>query len=440
MSEGRCSVELMNAAGYDFATLGNHDFDAGQAAVATMLDLARFRVFARNLRLDKPRAPFPDTRAFTAHDIGWHVMQLESGPPAIVTVGGVRIAFDGLMPEDTAKIMAPGLFDGLMVRGEVESARRIRDSLDRPYPAGGRARAREPRRQGPQRRDRARRAGHRRHHRRAQPPRRPRERRHGSEHRDPHRPGGAEHDRPRHRDAPRSTRSPGKSSRRRRASAGSSRSPGFACHGIAPIIERYERAVADVMDVQVATSEKPLRERARPRAPLAPRQLDDAGDARHVGRRGRGSQRDRHAGFDPGGRRSACGTSSRSPRSATSSRSCRSRRVDLKALCEKSRGQHIARVLLPRASRSSGRRSGDEKPKIVKLLRNGRALGDDEVLQVVTTDYLASGAEQLRAVRATRSGAGTWASRCSTPPWRPRARRRRSTPPADNPWVRDEAE
>ena len=54
-SEGRCAVELMNAAGYDFATLGNHDFDAGQAAVATMLDLARFRVFARNLRLEKPR-------------------------------------------------------------------------------------------------------------------------------------------------------------------------------------------------------------------------------------------------------------------------------------------------------------------------------------------------------------------------------------------------
>src|SRR5262245_21121369 len=45
LSEGRCSVELMNAAGYDFAVLGNHDFDCGQPALVEMLQMARFRVF-----------------------------------------------------------------------------------------------------------------------------------------------------------------------------------------------------------------------------------------------------------------------------------------------------------------------------------------------------------------------------------------------------------
>jgi 2',3'-cyclic-nucleotide 2'-phosphodiesterase (5'-nucleotidase family) len=432
-SEGRCSVELMNAAGYDFAALGNHDFDAGQPALVTMLQMARFRVFARNLRLEKPRAPFPDTRAYLTRDVGWHVMQLESAPSPIVTVGGVRIAFDGMIPEDTAQIVTPGTFEGLAVRPEVECARRIRESLDRPYPKA----------------DALVLVNH-----------------VGKDHnvviaRDV--PGidviiGGHN----HRDvlengvtvpssgtliaqaAPSTTaigvvtlqidpvagKIVSKTARLRRIEP----KPGLRVTRLAPIIERYERSVADVMEVQVATSSRALtkdHDLARPSLLgnwLTQVMLDRSGAEVAV--------------------HNVTGVRAGIPAGAVRVRDffqispfgnklsvIALKAGDLRAVLERSSG---GTGVFVRGLTIHWTKQPDGKPKIVKLARAGRDLQDGDVLKVVTTDYLASGANNFQAFKnalerrdldVTLFDATVDAAK----------KQRTLVPPEDNPWVRDEA-
>jgi 2',3'-cyclic-nucleotide 2'-phosphodiesterase (5'-nucleotidase family) len=432
LSEGRCTVELMNAAGYDFAVLGNHDFDAGQAALVGMLELARFRVFARNLRLEQPRSPFPDTRAFTTHDVAWHVMQLESAPPPIVTVGGLRIAFDGMLPEETPQVVAPGLFAGLAVRGEVECARRIRENLSRPYPKAdalvlvnhvGKDRnvviARDV-------------------------------------------PGidviiGGHN----HRDVlengvvvpstgtllaqaapsttalgivtieidPAARRIVSKKARLRRIEP----DPSLRVPRVAPIIERHERAVADVMDVQVATSERPLAKDHDLEHPsllgnwITQVMLDRAGAEVAV--------------------HNATGVRASIPAGAVRVRDLFQispfgnklvvvslKAIDLRMLCEKTAASPSGGCFF-RGVEIHWSRQGDEKPKVVKLVRRGHDLRDDEVLQVVTTDFLATGANNYQAFRNALGRRDVGVTLYDATVEAARAQKALA-PPADNPWVR----
>lgn len=51
LAEGRLPIiRLMNAVGYDVATLGNHDFDPGQQVLAGAIDAAEFEVVCANMR------------------------------------------------------------------------------------------------------------------------------------------------------------------------------------------------------------------------------------------------------------------------------------------------------------------------------------------------------------------------------------------------------
>ena len=63
-SKGATAVELMNLAGYDVATLGNHEFDYGYANLVSVMETAEFDVLAANV-LYNGRAEFfyikPDT-------------------------------------------------------------------------------------------------------------------------------------------------------------------------------------------------------------------------------------------------------------------------------------------------------------------------------------------------------------------------------------------
>ena len=52
-SKGRSAVEFMNAAGYDAATLGNHEFDNGQADLARRLKKAKHKVVCCNYDFSK---------------------------------------------------------------------------------------------------------------------------------------------------------------------------------------------------------------------------------------------------------------------------------------------------------------------------------------------------------------------------------------------------
>ena len=44
LSKGAKAVEMMNAAGYDVSTLGNHEFDFGYENLMTILEKAEFKV------------------------------------------------------------------------------------------------------------------------------------------------------------------------------------------------------------------------------------------------------------------------------------------------------------------------------------------------------------------------------------------------------------
>jgi 2',3'-cyclic-nucleotide 2'-phosphodiesterase (5'-nucleotidase family) len=435
LSEGRCTVELMNAAGYDFAVLGNHDFDAGQPALAALLDLARFRVFARNLRLERPRPPFPDTRAAATRDLAWHVSRLESAPAEIVSVGGVRIAFDGMLPEETPRVVAKGLLDGLLVRTELECAKLIRESLDRPWPRAdalvlvnhvgkdrnvliargvpgidviiGGHNHRDVLEQGvvvPSTGTLIAQAG----------------------------PSATALGVVTLEIDPVARRIVSKSARLRKVVP----VPGLRVARVAPIIERHERAVAGVMDVEVARSSAPLSKEHDLRTPSplgnwitqvmlersgAEVAVHNATGVRAALPAGAVRVRDFFQVSPFGNRLVVVGL----------------KVVDLKSLCERTAtspgtGCFFGGITI------HWTQEGDAQPRIVKLERRGRELGDGEVLQVVTTDFLASGDTNYRAFRNALSlrdvGVTLFDATVEA------ARRQKVLdPPPDNPWVRVEA-
>ena len=78
-SKGLKSVEIMNALKYDAATIGNHEFDFKDAAVAPMLQKAKFAILAANFVQ-------ADARTYPAH----------VEPYKIFTRNGVKFAVIGL--------------------------------------------------------------------------------------------------------------------------------------------------------------------------------------------------------------------------------------------------------------------------------------------------------------------------------------------------------
>ena len=65
ISQGATAVELMNMAGYDVATTGNHEFDYGYANLTKLADQAQFPIVAANV-LYKGKVAFEDHMTFTS--------------------------------------------------------------------------------------------------------------------------------------------------------------------------------------------------------------------------------------------------------------------------------------------------------------------------------------------------------------------------------------
>jgi 5'-nucleotidase / UDP-sugar diphosphatase len=126
LSRGRCSVELMNAAGYDLAVVGNHDFDGGPAALLDLLRLARFPVLGANVGAS-------DDSDLTAVA----VERLVRTAPVLAHVEGFAIAFAGVVTEETPRITAPRALKGMFVAPEISSARAARAMVRLPADRGG---------------------------------------------------------------------------------------------------------------------------------------------------------------------------------------------------------------------------------------------------------------------------------------------------------------
>ncbi len=102
LAEGRLPmIHLMNAVGYDVATLGNHDFDAGQQVLDNSIDKAEFEVVCANMTSfgewldDVDRCERIVTPAGVAVDFVGVVTSYSNGHP-----DGNDVNFEGLQFED----------------------------------------------------------------------------------------------------------------------------------------------------------------------------------------------------------------------------------------------------------------------------------------------------------------------------------------------------
>ena len=92
VNKGKDAVTMMNAAGYDVATIGNHEFDYGYAQLKSNLDSAGFKVVCANVLQDGS----PVFDAYT-----------------MINKGGVQVAFVGLETPEAQTKANPALIQGL---------------------------------------------------------------------------------------------------------------------------------------------------------------------------------------------------------------------------------------------------------------------------------------------------------------------------------------
>ena len=90
-SKGATAVEMMNAAGYDVVTLGNHDLDFGYVQMMDNMSKANFTVICSNVTLD---------------ETGETILPAST---IITTEAGLKIAFVGVETPETATKVHPGL-------------------------------------------------------------------------------------------------------------------------------------------------------------------------------------------------------------------------------------------------------------------------------------------------------------------------------------------
>lgn len=117
VSEGATAVELMNMAGYDVATTGNHEFDFGYANLKTLMESAEFPILAAD--------------AFTAEgelamDEANHTFQL----------GDVTVGVFGLATPETATKAHPAKLEGVTFLAEEELFACAQEQVDELTAAG----------------------------------------------------------------------------------------------------------------------------------------------------------------------------------------------------------------------------------------------------------------------------------------------------------------
>lgn len=109
-SQGATAVELMNIAGYDVVTLGNHEFDYGYENLVSILEDAEFAVVNTNIL-------YNDEAAF-------------DGSTIITTEGGLNIGFFGVETPETATKAHPAKIQGVTFLAEEEMYTAAQDEID----------------------------------------------------------------------------------------------------------------------------------------------------------------------------------------------------------------------------------------------------------------------------------------------------------------------
>ena len=90
-SKGASAVDMMNAAGYDVVTLGNHEFDFGYAQLMANLEKAEFTVICADVILDATGEPILPAACL------------------LTTESGLKLGFFGMETPETATKVNPGM-------------------------------------------------------------------------------------------------------------------------------------------------------------------------------------------------------------------------------------------------------------------------------------------------------------------------------------------
>ena len=115
VNKGKDAVTMMNAAGYDVATIGNHEFDYGYAQLKSNLDSAAFKVVCANVLQDGS----PVFDAYT-----------------MINKGGVQVAFVGLETPEAQTKANPALIQGLTFLAGDEMYAAVQTQADAAKTAG----------------------------------------------------------------------------------------------------------------------------------------------------------------------------------------------------------------------------------------------------------------------------------------------------------------
>ena len=110
--KGAAAVEMMNTAGYDIVTLGNHDFDFGYARLMENLSGAAFKCLCAGITLDETgEAVFPPSAV-------------------IITESGLKIGFVGVTTPETMSKVNPGMISAISFAAFDRLYAAIQDAVD----------------------------------------------------------------------------------------------------------------------------------------------------------------------------------------------------------------------------------------------------------------------------------------------------------------------
>ena len=115
VNKGKDAVTMMNAAGYDVATIGNHEFDYGYAQLKSNLNSAGFKAVCANVLQDGS----PVFDAYTK-----------------ISKGGVQVAFVGLETPEAQTKANPALIQGLTFLAGDEMYAAVQDQVNAARTAG----------------------------------------------------------------------------------------------------------------------------------------------------------------------------------------------------------------------------------------------------------------------------------------------------------------
>lgn len=110
ISKGENAVKILDAAGYDFMTIGNHDFNYGQERLLELQSIAKFKMISANVLDENGNCLF--------------------SPYEIVEMDGIKIGIFGLTTPETAYKTSPDNVIGITFADPIEVSKKMVKELE----------------------------------------------------------------------------------------------------------------------------------------------------------------------------------------------------------------------------------------------------------------------------------------------------------------------